>query len=230
MNGQAPRPAPAIEVDDVWVSGPDGRRICGLSLRVDRGEVAALVGPAGSGKGLVVEMLMGWRRPDQGVVEIFGREPWEAGRQLAYEVGALLKPQGNSASLHDKEDILYFAGLFRTDQPPRFVYELMEELQLDGRAGDPSVRTSLGHQRLLALGRALAAGPPVLVLEEPMLGLDYPTRVLMRCTISQLAMNGKTVFLTGSDPSLVGDCADRVLVFTPEARESAGEGEPRAAA
>ena len=34
MNGQAPRPAPAIEVDDVWVSGPDGRRICGLSLRV----------------------------------------------------------------------------------------------------------------------------------------------------------------------------------------------------
>jgi len=215
------RPVPAIELDDVWVSGPDDRHIRGLSFRVRRGEVAALVGPAGSGKGLVVEMLLGWRRPEQGQVEVLGREPWAAGRTLANEIGALLKPQGKNSALHGKEDVLYFAGLYQQPASPRFLRELMLELQPGWKPNDPSLRVSLGHQRLLALARALLSSPPVLVLEEPMLGLDYSTRVLMRCTIAQLAMSGKTIFLTGTEPSLLGDCADRVMVFSPEPRIAA---------
>ena len=83
-----------VEMNNVWCSGGSGQPLRGLSLTVEAGEIAALVGPPGSGKTTVLEVILGWRRPRSGTVRICGENPVTTGRMIRYLMGAVLDPPG----------------------------------------------------------------------------------------------------------------------------------------
>ncbi len=183
------------------------RVLQGLSLAVREGELYALMGPNGSGKTTLNSILASVRAQDAGDVQVLGRKPGEAKREVAY------LPQDNFsiAALTGRENLMYFAGLlgYPKGEARQLVAEIVRRLGLEG-AADRKVGTySGGMRKKLELGTALFPCTRVMLLDEPTTGLDPAARRSFLGLLRELTEGGMTVLLTthiGAD----AECADRV--------------------
>lgn len=176
----------AIQLLGVWCRD-SGYELRGLSFRLEAGEVATLVGPAAADKRMVVELLLGWRRPDRGGVSVLGQDPARAGHLLSARVGALLRIEG-ARGRRLPAHCFYQNGTFR--EIPR---------------GD-----------LAGLTRSLLAGPEILILEEPLAGLSGLECAAMRACIGRLAWMGRCLFITSRVSLHLRDCPSGVMLMHPD--------------
>jgi energy-coupling factor transport system ATP-binding protein len=184
-----------------------------VDLDVHAGEVVAVMGRNGAGKSTLLQALVGARPPDAGDVRVTGRQPHTlAGAELLRHVG--LVPQ-------DAGDLLW----------AETVGQECQAADQDARAADGTTRALLtrlapgvhddthprdlseGQRLALALAVVLAATPPVLLLDEPTRGLDYPTKARLVGLLRALAADGKAVVLATHDVELVAELATRVVVL-----------------
>jgi branched-chain amino acid transport system ATP-binding protein len=145
-----------IEVEDLVVRYGQATALQGVSLRVEPGEMVALVGPNGAGKSTLVDTLSGIQRPASGTARIHGRLAHvPEGRQLFGELSVA--------------DNLALGAWGLKDRDPRPVYEVLPDLRTfaDRKAG----ALSGGQQQMVAIGRALMARPDTIVVDELSLGL-----------------------------------------------------------
>ena len=175
--------AEAIDVADVQKSYGSTRAVAGASLRVEQGQLTALVGPSGSGKTTLLRIIAGFEVPDAGTVRIGGRpvagdgvweEPDKRRIGMVFQEGALfphLSVAGNLA----------FSGA----RPAR-VDECLELVGLRSRALSYPHELSGGERQRVALARALAADPEVVLLDEPFAALDEGLRVALREEVAQI--------------------------------------------
>lgn len=170
----------------------------GLSLRVPRGVLYAFLGPNGAGKTTSLRMLAGLLRPDAGQAFIGGcdvhREPARAKRGLAYVP--------DDAPLYGKlnpvEFLEYTAALWSVppaEARPR-AEELLRRLGLAERAGDRIEGFSRGMKQKVALAAALVHRPQLLMLDEPLTGLDAGAARLVKDMLLEFVADGGTVLLT----------------------------------
>lgn len=180
----------------------------GLSFRVTPGQVTGFLGPNGAGKSTTMKMLLGLVHPTGGTATIGG---------LAYQelphpgsaVGAMLEPvQGQRTG---RQHLFWMAAA--AGAPRRAVDEKLELVGL-GSAGDQRVaRYSLGMRQRLALAGALLADPHVLILDEPINGLDAEGILWMRALLRGLAAEGRTVFLSSHLMAEMEKTAERVIII-----------------
>jgi ABC-type multidrug transport system ATPase subunit len=212
-SGEAGAPwvmGPALELRDIWCSSGNGGSVRGLTLSLDHGEIGAVAGFRDGGAAALVEVLLGWRRPDRGAVRLLGRDPAEAGRLLPYEVGVVLDPPGIRGDLTLEENLRFFADLFRLECPPLMLCGLLEKAGLGGRARERAGRLPASALRRLALARALIPAPRVLVLEGFLEDTPSHERSEVHALLGALAARGKAILLTVSSRELLGECATRV--------------------
>lgn len=175
--------AQAIDVTDVTKSFGSTTAVAGASLRVEQGQIAALVGPSGSGKTTLLRLVAGFEVPDAGAVHIGGRcvageDVWEEPDQrrigMVFQDGALfphLTVAGNLA----------FSGAARSR-----VDESLELVGLGDRATSYPHELSGGERQRIALARALAADPEVVLLDEPFAALDEGLRASLRREVTEI--------------------------------------------
>jgi ABC-2 type transport system ATP-binding protein len=182
----------------------------GLSFQVRPGCVTGFLGPNGAGKSTTMRMMLGLDRPSGGRALIGGREYRTIPRPLR-EVGAMLEGRSAHPGRRARHHLLYLAR--SNGIPDRRVGEVLELVGLaregDRRAGG----FSLGMAQRLGLAAALLGDPPVLLLDEPVNGLDPAGVHWLRSLLREYAREGRTVLVSSHLMAETALTADRLVVI-----------------
>jgi ABC-2 type transport system ATP-binding protein/sodium transport system ATP-binding protein len=169
-----------------------------LSFSVAAGEVYGLLGPNGAGKTTTLRMLLGLLRPTSGRSTVAGYPSTEFPDEVKRRVGLVSASAGLYQWLSVREMLLFFADLYGV-APAAANAEmgrLSSLLGLTGFLDQRCVTLSTGQKQRVNLARALIHNPPVLLLDEPTLGLDVLGSQMVREYILHLRAEGKAVILT----------------------------------
>jgi ABC-2 type transport system ATP-binding protein len=195
----APQPELAgvpLDISGLTKRFRDGQlAVDGLSLRVERQQILGLLGPNGAGKTTTLRALMGLIHPDAGTITIFGRQV-HAGSPALSRLGAFVEGPGFLPHLSGRANLEMY---WRSTGRPADGAQLPDVLEIAGLgpAVDRPVRTySRGMCQRLAIAQAMLGLPDLLVLDEPMNGLDPPQIRQMRAVLTQYAAAGRTVILS----------------------------------
>ncbi len=180
-----------------------------LNLSVRRGEVYGFLGPNGAGKTTTLRMLLGLIRPSSGKASVMGEEPGSP-RSLE-EVGALVESPAFYPYLSGRDNLRVVARYSGT--PRSRVDEVLEQVELSGRAKDRFKKYSLGMKQRLGVAAALLKDPELLILDEPTNGLDPKGMADMRALIRELGRGDRTVLLSSHLLGEVEQVCDRVGVI-----------------
>jgi ABC-2 type transport system ATP-binding protein len=189
----------------------------GVTLQVPRGQVFAFLGPNGAGKTTTIKMTSGLLTPTAGEVWIGGFHLRRQRAHAVLQLGAVLEGSRNVYwPLTAWQNLLYFGrlkGLGAREIRPR-AERLLSELGLWERRHEAVGGFSRGMQQKVAIAAALITDPPVLLLDEPTIGLDVEAARTVRGWVRRLAREeGKTVVLTTHQLEIVQELADRVAVI-----------------
>jgi len=181
-----------------------------LSFTVPPGQVTGFLGPNGAGKSTTMRLILGLDAPDAGSVTVGGR-PYSAIRRPLFTAGALLEARSFHPGRTARDHLQCLAasngiGLARVDQ-------VLELTGLSGAARRRAGGYSLGMAQRLGIAAALLGDPPVLILDEPVNGLDPEGVVWIRALLKSLAAQGRTVLLSSHLMSEMALTADRLVVI-----------------
>ena len=203
----------ALEVHDVHTYYGESHVLHGVSLRVDAGEVLAILGRNGMGKTTLIRTVVGFTPPRRGRVRYKDADitGWPPFRMVA--LGMALVPQGRRVfpSLSVRENLEVArrgAGRWSLEQ----VYELFPRLR--ERAGNRANKLSGGEQQMLAIGRALMSNPELLLLDEPTEGLAPLLVREVGRVIAELKRSGLSILLVEQNLALALSVADRIHVLS----------------
>jgi ABC-2 type transport system ATP-binding protein len=171
----------------------------GIDFEVGEGELFGLLGPNGAGKTTTIKMLVTLLIPTSGTARVLGLDVVRDARTVRRRIGYVF---GGERGAYDRlsglDNLRYFAELYGV--PPkvqkRRIPELLELVGLTGREKDRVEGYSRGMKQRLHVARGLLHDPPVVVLDEPTIGLDPVGARELRHTIAELTRSGKTVLLT----------------------------------
>ncbi|MFC9894575.1 ABC transporter ATP-binding protein [Nocardia sp. NPDC127579] len=182
----------------------------GVDLRVDAGEVFALLGTNGAGKTSTLEVLEGLAEPSDGTVEVFGLDPRRDRKQVRSQVGIMLQSGGLPAELTVREALAMWRG---TCAEPTTVDAVLAQVDLTDRAAVRVGALSGGEQRRVDLACALLGRPRLLFLDEPTTGLDPESRRATWRLLADLKAAGVTMVLTTHYLDEAEALADRIAIM-----------------
>lgn len=208
------------------------RAVDDVSLAVDAGSLTCLIGPNGAGKSTLLGCISGFHLVDSGVVRIEGHDvtrcpPHRRARrglatvfQTTRALAALAVVDNAAVGAHTRsrtgfvESMLRPPWQWREQQRVRDdAREALAVVGLSERATDPAAVLPLGQLRLLAIARALAQRPSVLLLDEPAAGLRAAEKERLIDALRTLSGRGLTMVLVEHDMQFVGALAERVVVL-----------------
>ncbi|MGH7566467.1 MAG: ABC transporter ATP-binding protein [Gemmatimonadota bacterium] len=188
----------AISCRQLRKSFGDFEVLRGIDLEVERGELFGFLGPNGAGKTTTIRVLTGLLLPSAGTVEVGGydvvRSPQEVKRRVGYVPDrAFLYPK-----LTAREFLEFVGHLYQleADRVEQVSAPLLERFDLSEWTDDLIEAYSHGMRQKLALIAALIHEPEIVVIDEPMIGLDPRSARVMKTLLAELVENGRTVFLS----------------------------------
>ena len=182
----------------------------GLDFTIEPGRVTGFLGPNGAGKSTTMRMALGLDAPTRGTISVNGHRYASSPAPLR-EVGALLEAHAIHPGRSARDHLRWMAasnGIATTR-----VGEVLEQVGLDSVAGQRAGRFSLGMGQRLGIASALIGDPPVVILDEPVNGLDPEGIRWVRRLARQLADEGRTVFISSHLMSEMALMADHLIVI-----------------
>jgi ABC-2 type transport system ATP-binding protein len=219
--GGRPDGRPAIELTGLtkryrhgkgWLTAVDD-----VTLTVPRGQVIGLLGPNGAGKTTTIKMACGLIAPTAGTIRLNGFDVSRRRADAVRQIGAVLEGSRNVYwPLTAWQNLMYFGklkGLRAAEIKPR-AQRLLADLGLWERRTEAVGSYSRGMQQKVAIAAALITDPPVLLLDEPTIGLDVEAARTVKNWIAHLAADeGKTIVLTTHQLPIVQELAGRIAVI-----------------
>ena len=206
------RSGPVIDVVDVSKSYGDVLAVDRVSLRVEAGEIYALLGLNGAGKTTLIRVLLGMVRPNGGRVALFGAAINRRTHEVWSDVGYLVETPAAYPELTVLENLEVVRRLRRIADRS-VVDDTIERLGLGPYAHRRTRTLSLGNAQRLGLAKALLHRPRLLILDEPANGLDPAGVVEIRDMLRSLADEGTTVFLSSHVLAEVARLASRIGII-----------------
>ncbi|HEX5592565.1 MAG TPA: sulfate ABC transporter ATP-binding protein [Solirubrobacterales bacterium] len=213
-----------ISVEGANKSFGDFQALNDVSIEVPDGSLTALLGPSGSGKSTLLRAIAGLEDLDSGLVTINGEDatrkpPQQRGVGFVFQHYAAFKHM----TVYDNVAFGLKIRKWKKPETSKRVHELLQLVQLDGLAGRFPSQLSGGQRQRMALARALAVEPQVLLLDEPFGALDAKVRKDLRTWLRRLhdEMHVTTIFVT-HDQEEAMDVADQLVVMNEGQVEQTG--------
>ena len=199
--------------------GNEVEAVSRLDLTVEPGQVFGFLGSNGAGKTTTLKMACGLVMPTTGTVQLNGYDVSRQRGQAMQQIGAVLEGTRNVYwRMNAWQNLLYFGrikGVSASSVLKARAEQLLRELDLWDRRKDPVGEFSRGMQQKVAIGAALISDPPIVLLDEPALGLDVQASRTVQEWIIQLAKErGKTVVLTTHQLDMAESLCDRVAIMS----------------
>jgi len=186
--------------------------VAGLDLEVRRGELFALLGPNGAGKTTTIKMVVGLLRPTSGIVRVCGHDVVAESRFANRLLGYIPDVPYLYDKLTGREFLQFIADMYGLDSAAASarMAEQIEQFALDDFVNDLTESYSHGMKQRLAFAAALLHDPAVLVIDEPMIGLDPLSIRLLKDLLRVKAAAGMTILMSTHLLAVAEEIADRV--------------------
>ncbi len=213
-----------IDVQDVSKRFGDFTALQDVSLEVEKGSLTALLGPSGSGKSTLLRIIAGLEMPDSGTVLLQGEDVTRA-RPQDRGIGFVFQHYAAFAHMSVRDNVAFGLRIRKRprDEVRAKVDELLELVGLTAWGGQRPAQLSGGQRQRMALARALAVEPQVLLLDEPFGALDATVRAELRRWLRRLHdEQGVTTVLVTHDQEEAMEVADRIAVMQTGQIEQVG--------
>ena len=228
-----PAPEVLLAIDSISLSFGAVRALISVSFDIRKGEILAIIGPNGAGKTSMLNVINGFYHPDQGTITFKGRvrsqmKPHEAAAQgiaRTFQNVALFRGMTTLENIMTGRNLkmtsnlvaqALFLGSARREEVEHraFVEGIIDFLEIEAIRKTPVARLPYGLQKRVELGRALAAEPDLLLLDEPMSGMNLEEKQDMcRFILDVNDEFGMTIALIEHDMGVVMDISDRIVVL-----------------
>ena len=181
-----------------------------LSFTANKGEVLGFLGPNGAGKTTSLRMIAGLLKPDEGEVRYGELDIWTHPREARRSVGYLPENNPLYLDMYVREALSFYAKIHQV--PYKKVEDVIERVGLTRESNKRIRQLSKGYRQRLGLGISILHEPDILILDEPISGLDPNQLTGIRHLIRELATN-KTILFSSHILSEVEQVCDRVLIL-----------------
>src|SRR5688500_11909468 len=188
----------------------------GVDLQIERGEIFGLLGPNGAGKSTTIRMLCTLLEPTSGTAQVNGFDVVSQANDVRRSLGTVLAGERSIYwKLTGRENLEYFAALYHIPSTvaKQRVEELIERMEIKDRSNELVEKYSTGMRQRIAIAKALLARPPILLLDEPTLGLDPQAARRLRELIAELKQEGHTILLTTHYMEEADQLSDRIGII-----------------
>jgi len=186
-----------LELDKITKLYKNNRGIRDISLDIYKGDVFGFLGPNGAGKTSAMKIITGLMKPDSGDVRIFGHSISSDYEKAMAKVGAIVETAESFPYLTAYENLKLAARYYNIDSKTR-IDEVLELTGLIKYKNEKAEKFSLGMKQRLGIAAALISGPELVILDEPLNGLDVNGMVDMRNIIKTLAYEKQVTFFISS--------------------------------
>jgi len=190
--------------------------VAGVDLRIEPGEIFGLLGPNGAGKSTTIRMLCTLLEPTSGTARVNGYDIVKQANDVRRSLGTVLAGERSIYwKLSGRENLEYFAALYHIPAASarKRIEELIERMEIKDRANELVEKYSTGMRQRIAIAKALLARPPILLLDEPTLGLDPQAARRLRELIAELKQEGHTILLTTHYMEEADQLSDRIGII-----------------
>ena len=198
----------AVEVRDLWVKRGGRAVLPGLSLSVPEGRITGLLGPSGCGKSTLMRAIVGVQKVEGGEVTVLGLPA--GSKELRRRVGYVTQAPSVYGDLTVRENLRHFAQILRVGSAD--VDRAIETVGLASHADRVVGQMSGGQRNRASLAVALLARPPLLVLDEPTVGLDPVLRRDLWATFRGLVGDGTTILVSSHVMDEAAECGLLLLM------------------
>jgi len=186
-----------IEIKNLTKIYKNGRGITNISLDIHRGEIFGFLGPNGAGKTTAMKIMTGLIKPDSGDVRILGNSILTNFEKAMEKVGCIIETAESYPYLTAFENLKQFSRYYKNVDTKR-IDEVLELVGLLKYKNEKPKKFSLGMKQRLGIAAAILSKPKVIILDEPLNGLDVEGMIQIRNIIKNLAEIEKTTFFISS--------------------------------
>jgi ABC-2 type transport system ATP-binding protein len=183
-----------------------------VNLTVKQGDIFGYLGPNGAGKTTTIRIILGLLTATSGKVSLLGQDVQID--KIRKKIGFVLEADGLYDNLTAAENLLYYALLYDIPQPEQKVEKVLKQVGLAERANDKVGTYSKGMRQRLALARAIAPDPELLVLDEPTAGVDPTGQIEIRqLMLDMIQKEHKTILLSSHNLDEVQRICNRIALI-----------------
>ncbi|MEA2406123.1 MAG: lipooligosaccharide transport system ATP-binding protein [Thermoleophilaceae bacterium] len=204
---------PAIELHGVVKRFGPITAVDGLDLEVPKGICLGLLGPNGAGKSTTMRLLTGQAHANEGSITVLGHQLPAESKDARAQMGVVPQLDNLDVDVTVEDNLAVFARLYRVKDVPAAVDRGLALARLAGRRRDAVDQLSGGMRRRLLLARGLIHDPPLLLLDEPTVGLDPQIRTELWSLIDSLRTRGTTILMSTHYIEEAERLADEVAVM-----------------
>ena len=192
-----------------------------ISTVIRKGEFITIMGPNGAGKTTLLKAIIGLVKPREGYVRVFGLNPLEEGNKVRALVGYVPQRTTISKSIPLKVIDVVLLGILVEKKPPRKINEedierainILRIVDMDKHWETPFQELSGGQQQRVLIARALVRNPKLLLLDEPLNGVDAKSQVEIIAFLRKISRDGVSIVMVTHDVNMMVHVIDRLILL-----------------
>ena len=184
----------AIEIKGLSKNFKQKQAVCGLNMTVPKGAIYGFIGENGSGKSTTEKMICGLLPPTSGSIRLFGKPQSDA--EIRSKIGVLIEAPGCFPDLTVWENMKLQAANLGLRNADKEIVSVLKTVRMEGAASNKYKNCSLGMKQRIGIAMALLGSPELLILDEPINGLDADGMRIMREVLCGLSSKGVTIVIS----------------------------------
>ena len=186
----------AIEIRNLSKNFGPKQAVCGLNMTVPMGAIYGFIGENGSGKSTTEKMICGLIPTSGGSIKLYGKDYTD--KDVRAKVGVLIESPGCFSGLSVWDNMMLQAANLSIPDAEKEVIKVLKMVRMEGAAGNKYKNCSLGMKQRIGIAMALLGNPTLLVLDEPLNGLDADGMRIMREVLTDIVKDGKRSIVVSS--------------------------------